>query len=237
MVKKVIKKINKPKQKPKQKQKQKQQQRQNIVVNISNPKQQKEDKGYLPMMPSFNFPPPQTGLGDISQLLNFISSRDKTESKLGISIPEVKPTEYYRRDLNFPFESNVKENLLGDAINNKVNEESSFNQKNKKYIDESNFIPLEESMIDEKPIDKNIIINKKVEEASIKKTIKIKKVNEEQPEIIPKEEVVSTKRKYNKTAPNIEELRLKYYELTGQQISKKVKKNKLKEIIYRLENL
>ncbi len=162
MVKKVV------KRKPKQKQKQKQKQQQNVIVNITNPKQQKEEKGYLPMMPSFNIPPPQqSSLGDITKLLSFISSRNATESKLGVSIPVVKPTEPIKEN-NFPLESNVNDSTLGEAVNNNVNEERS--------------IPTP-------------------------KTIRL----------------------------NMKELREKYFILTGQNVSKKVRKAELEEMIQRLE--
>jgi len=165
MVKKVIKKVVKQKPKPKQKQKQKQLQRQNVVVNISNPKQQKEDKGYLPMMPSFNFPPPQqqSSLGDISKLLNFISNKEKTESKLGVSIPVVKPTEPIKEN-NFPLESNVKESLLGEAINNKNVEEPKeeqdyYNRKMPLYEEDIEGILLTEAEVKKRKTNINTIKN------------------------------------------------------------------------------
>jgi hypothetical protein len=112
--------VTKRKRLPKEKQKQKQKQSQNIKINISQPKDQKQQSSYIPMMPSFNSPPPtqQSNVSDIAKIIGFLTPSAKQESLLGESVPEAEPLLPIKEKIIPLNNKDQTDSLLGDSIDN-----------------------------------------------------------------------------------------------------------------------
>lgn len=137
----------------KQKQKQKQKQSQKVIVNISRAKTSKEQpRSLLPMSPSFNINQPQSS-SDLAKLVGLLIPKLQTESTLGkaISVP-VKNLEPKKEENKIGnLESNKKESLLFEAINNKTIFREPIPLEDEP-IPEASFIPEASKISESEPL-------------------------------------------------------------------------------------
>lgn len=207
--------------------KQKQQQKQTVIVNISQPKRSYKPKApvskpktlsLLPMMPSFNINQPSQS-SDLSKLVGMLIPKLQTQSTLGSSIPPPIPTDVPIPSLSTELQSNIKENLLGELIENKVKK----TKRNKQEMAEARQMGGEDISSINLGLSKYNFIPQEESETTIENLSEITS-----PVIV---------KKIRKNS--LEDLQQRYYAQTGQfmDISRGYKIKDFKELVEKMERL